>query len=186
MEKVFSYLKSVGSVPERLRKDLVRYLRKMDCPKRHFLKKSGSVCQYIYFVENGLFRRYYEKGNESVSVEFYKENQVCVCWDSFFNQRIDRDNLQAMEESEVWYLGIMEFNRMMRLYPEFKNICITLLDRCIRDRQDMWFSLWRQTAIEKFEWLYKHSPDLILRVPAKYLASYIDMTEVTFSVVKKG
>jgi CRP/FNR family transcriptional regulator, anaerobic regulatory protein len=46
------------------------------------------------------------------------------------------------------------------------------------------YSLRMQRSRERYHFLLEHHPELLLRVPAKYLASYLNITEVTMSNVK--
>ena len=41
-----------------------------------------------------------------------------------------------------------------------------------------------QTDAERYQWLMEYHPELIARVPAKYLATYLDIAEVTLTKIK--
>jgi hypothetical protein len=42
-----------------------------------------------------------------------------------------------------------------------------------------------QTARERYQFLLDRFPDLVQRVPGKYLASYLDMNEYTLSKIRR-
>ena len=53
---------------------------------------------------------------------------------------------------------------------------------------DLWkhkMILYRTTAMERYEWFLKDYPGLIDVVPHKYIASFLDMTPVTLSRLRK-
>ena len=45
--------------------------------------------------------------------------------------------------------------------------------------------LYRTTAMERYEWFLNYYPGLIDVVPHKYIASFLDMTPVTLSRLRK-
>jgi hypothetical protein len=49
----------------------------------------------------------------------------------------------------------------------------------------MLYSIRMRSAAERYDWLMNNYPELILRVPAKFIASYLDITEVTLSKIKR-
>jgi hypothetical protein len=46
------------------------------------------------------------------------------------------------------------------------------------------YALRMQQANERYKWLMDHHSELILRVPAKYIASYLGIDETTLSKIK--
>ena len=45
-------------------------------------------------------------------------------------------------------------------------------------------AMWMQSADERLNWLAGSAPELVQRVPAKYLASYLGITEGRLSTIK--
>ncbi len=77
-----------------------------------------------------------------------------------------------------------ELQYIYRHFPEFNFIGRVLTEKYYCQSEQRLFSLRMQRSQEKYDYLIAHHPDLILRVPAKYIASYLGITEVTLSRIK--
>ena len=56
---------------------LLEYGQERPLARHSFLLKAGEICKNIYFVEAGLLRCFYRKGNKEISSCFAQEGEVC-------------------------------------------------------------------------------------------------------------
>lgn len=113
-----------------------------------------------------------------------KESDVIVSVESFFDQKESYEFIQAIEESELYCIEHSQLETIYRNFPEFNFISRVLLQKYYTLSEQRLYSLRMQRSQERFDYLMEHHPELILRVPAKYIASYLGITEVTMSKIK--
>jgi hypothetical protein len=136
-------------------------------------------------LEQGLLRSYYFKGGKEISSGFTKEGDICISAESFFTQQYGQENIQAIEDSVVNYISYEDLQHIYRDFPEFNFIGRVLMEKCYLLTTQRITAMWMQNAEDRYNWLAENSPDLIQRVPAKYLASYLGITEGMVSNIKR-
>jgi len=105
--------------------------------------------------------------------------------ESFLLQKQSHESIQALEDCVLYYISYEELQRLYRDYPELNNIGRILTERCYVSAVQRITAMWMQKANDRFVWLAKQAPDLSQRVPAKYLASYMGITEGMLSNIKR-
>ena len=150
------------------------------------LLAQDQICKNIYFVSRGLVRCYYLLDATEVSSWFMKEGDVIVSVESFYTQQPSNEIMQALEECELYYISYDELQYVYKHYPEFNFIGRVLIEGYYMLSERRLFSLRMQKASERYRYLLDYHPELILRVPSKFLASYLGITEETLSRIRSG
>lgn len=77
-----------------------------------------------------------------------------------------------------------ELQHLYRHFPEFNFIGRVLLEKYYILSEQRLYSLRMQRAQERYAYLLDHHPELIRRVPSKYLPSYLSITGQYLSMLK--
>jgi CRP-like cAMP-binding protein len=152
--------------------------------RRATLLRAGEVCRNLYIVESGLLRCYYRKGGKEISSRFIQEGEICVSPESFFLRKPGQEFIEAIEDTMVSFISWEALQRLYRDFPDLNYLQRTLAEKWLIQMEQWRAGLWMQPAFERYEWFLSRFPDLAFRVPAKYLASYLGMTDVTLSIIK--
>jgi CRP-like cAMP-binding protein len=184
VEQIFLFLNNVYPLSAGLQECLASRLQYKEIRRKDFLLKAGHVCRHIYFIQAGLMRCFYNKGSAEVCSWFMKECDIIVSIESFYRQVPSYESIQALEDCCLYYISYSDLDYMYKTYPEFNYIGRELtLNYFILWAQQL-YGLRMQTSYERYHWLISNFPELVLRVPAKYIASYLSITEVTLSKIK--
>ncbi|HLY68736.1 MAG TPA: Crp/Fnr family transcriptional regulator [Puia sp.] len=184
MEELFTYLESIHPFSSPLREHLSRTLKQRELTTKKFLLKAGHVCRHIWFVKKGLLRCFYITHDAEVCSWFMKEGDVIISIESFFRQTPSYETIQALEDCELFYIDYDELQRMYREFPEFNVPGRVLTEKYYCQSEQRLYSMRMQRAPERYAYLQEHEPELLQRVASKYIASYLGLTEVTFSRIK--
>jgi len=184
MEELMTYLSGIYPLSEELKFHLASVLKVKSLLRKEYLLKAGQICTNIYFVSKGLLRCFYNRDDIQISSWFMKEGDVIISVESFFQQTPSYESIQALENCELYYITNAELQDVYQRYPEFNFIGRVLTEKYYTLSEQRLYSLRMQRSQERYEYMLKHHPEFILRVPAKYLASYLGITEVTLSKIK--
>lgn len=184
MNQMFKILRSIHPVSENLRDYLDDNLKEKKVKKREILLKEGQLCGNLYFVHQGILRGYYSKGGKEISCLFFKEGEVCVDLEGFFTQAHSGITIQAIEECVLYYISYAQLQRIYKEYVEFNIVSRILLERWNVTQFQRFKAMWMQSTYDRVEWFNTTHPELNQRVPAKYIASYLGITDVTLSAAK--
>ncbi|MGN6402601.1 MAG: Crp/Fnr family transcriptional regulator [Flavisolibacter sp.] len=186
MQQLFHLLNSIHPMSEGLVFHLSQILKCRQLDKKDYLLKAGHVCRTICFVESGLLRCFYIKADTEVCSWFMKEGDVIVSIESFFQQQESYESIQALEDTVLYYITYDELKHIYQTFPEFNFIGRVLIEKYYTLWAQQLYALRMQQAHERYNWLLRHHPELILRVHAKYIASYLGIEETTLSKIKNG
>ena len=184
VNNLIAYLNKIHPLPLELAAHLEHKLKERKVARKQFLLKAGHVCRDISFIEEGLLRCFYLKDDMEVSSWFMKEGDVIASVMSFFNQTPSYESIQAIEETTVYSIEHRELEAIYRNFPEFNYVGRVLVQKYYMLSEQRLYSLRMQRSQERYDYLLEHHAELVLRVPAKYLASYLGITEVTMSKIK--
>ncbi len=156
----------------------------MKFSKGDFILKEGEVCTNIYWVVKGLIRQFYFKNGKELTEHLAAENTICMSIESLFKEQPSHQQIQTIEPTIVFALPKDRLE-----HEAVRNTNIQMLYRKILEeslilsqiKADM---LRFESAPERYAKLVKRSPQLILRVPLVYIASYLQMTPETLSRVR--
>ena len=184
MEKLFNLLESAGPLSPELRQYLQSIIKIRQLAKNDFLLKAGHICMNICFVESGLIRCYYNKGDKEVCSWFMKEGDLVISIESFYQQKESYEFIQALENCTIACIGYSELNYIYLNFPEFNFVGRLMTEKYYQLWANQLYALRMNQAPERYQWLLNNHADLVLRVKAKYLASYLGITEVMLSKIK--
>ncbi len=165
-------------------------MKPLTIPKKGFLVKAGSINDKLFFIRQGLVRCYYiknsPKGKKKTEVSnwFLSEGDTIASMQSFLAQQPTDEYMQALEDCELEYTTFPEVLKLYEQYPEvFRHSQIVT-----QKYSSLWHNLLKgirmQNAEERYQFLLDQYPALTQRVPGRYLASYLDVTEVTLSRIR--
>ena len=152
--------------------------------KKQVITKENEVEDYLNFVIKGLVRKYYKKGRAEVNTQLATEGHIIHSQESFHSRTPSEYCVEAIETStmvsitydnlEKIYSSSHKMERLGRLVITFSMV--------IKDRSLI--NMIKLTPRERFLDFVHKNPDLLQRVPQKYLASYLNIQPETFSRFK--
>jgi CRP-like cAMP-binding protein len=157
--------------------------------KRRFEKKTiithaGEIENYINFIDNGLVRKYYKKGTEEINTQISYEGHIIHAQESFHSRIPSEYTIETVEPSE---LTSITFECLEKIYSSSEKMqqLGRLVITATMVLKDKWQSqLIKLTPRERFIRFVTKHPELMQRVPQKYLASYLNIKPETFSRFK--
>ncbi len=163
---------------------LASKLRSISFDKKTKVVDIGEIATTIYFVIQGITRRYFYRGKQEVITHLVKENGVMGSIISFLTGEPSRYVLETIEPVTALAISKADLEELFlsdKKWEKFGRMIITsfFLQIEYHNLDNIRFS-----TKERFINFMKQNPDLILRVPQKYLASYLEIQPETFSRLK--
>ena len=184
MKELLSLLNNIHPLSQELHQYLSQHLKTTTIDKKQFLLQAGQINRHIYFIKKGLLRCYYIHDQQEVCSKFLKEGDIIVSANSFFLQKESYESIQAIEDSVLWHICYDELQYIYRNFPEFNIIARVLsIKSYLLSEQRLNFIRMKQAA-GRYTSMLEHFPDLVLRVPSKYLASYLSISVETLSRIR--
>jgi CRP-like cAMP-binding protein len=186
-KEMMDFLDSIYRLPKGLRDRLEQKVQYRKLEKGEFILHAGEVCRHIYFISKGLLRCYYLTGKdneEEVSTWFMKETDACVSIDSFYDQVESYEFIHALEACVVFYISYDDLEAAYKDYIDFNVVGRILTLKYLKEWARQLRGIRKLSATERYLALEAREPELVLRVPGMYLASYLDMASETLSRIR--
>ena len=153
--------------------------------KGEVIAREGEYCAYAFLIRKGIIRTYVltNDGGEK-TIKLAREKEFTSCGASFLNGEPSTEYLQVLEDCKVIAINTRKLNalaleniRILRLVHEGVK---EAFNESIR-RVEFFTVL---TPEQRYKRLLDESPDLLQRVPQKFLASYLGVTTVSLSRIR--
>lgn len=181
METLILYLNSIHPLSPHLVDRLRNDLKTKEVDRKDYLLRAGHVCRNVYFIQQGLLRCFYHQADHEICSWFMKEGDVIISVESFFLQTKSYESIQALEDCVLSYIDYRDVQALYRDFPEFNYVGRVLTEKYYCLSEQRLYSMRMQRSQERYNFLLEHHPELVLRVPSKYIASYLGMSEETLS-----
>jgi CRP-like cAMP-binding protein len=145
--------------------------------RKQYLLEAGDVNTKISFVTNGCLRSYAvdKNGGEHV-LQFAPPGWWIVDMRSLLNHEPARLNIDAIEETELFYILKPDLDAIQIKYPKFERFGRMLAENAMATYQHRQIDNMILSAMERYANFCTLYPSLILSLPQKQVASYIGVT----------
>lgn len=186
MEKVIAFLDRIDPLEPGLALYLKDKLKTKRPDKGSILLREGDIADEISFIEKGVIRGFRTIKNDTEKTSwFMREGDVFISIRSFLTRKPATETIQTLEPCIIHRLTYAELKWAYEKYPSFHRHRAELLEKYYLLSEEREHMRQQKSKIDRFRFLLEHYPDLINRVPDKYLASFIDTTPQYFSDLKR-
>jgi len=153
--------------------------------KKSALLNAGQICRNIYFVNKGCLRIFnVDNQGEEHNVSFCPENWWAVDISSFSHQTPAFYNIDALEDTGVFYLSYSVLEELYVQIPKLEHFFRILTQNGFHLYQQRITSNLSKSAVERYEQFQKQYPKLEQRIAQKQIASYLGITPVFLSMIR--
>ena len=146
----------------------------------------GDVCRYIFWIVKGLVRQYYFKNNKELTEYMAAENTICMSIESLFREEPSHQIIHALEPTIIYGLPMKDLEMVAMKSVNIQMLYRKILEESLIISQHHADMLRFESAQDRYKRLVRESPQLILRAPLVYIASYLQMTPETLSRVRNN
>lgn len=152
--------------------------------KGDMILKEGDVCESIYYIDKGLIRQFYYKNDKELTEHIGSDGEIFMCIESLFREEPSTLQVQALEPCMLYLIPKHRLEHVA-----LHNVNIQILYRKILEESliisQVHADLLRfESAQNRYLRLCKMMPQVVLRAPLVYIASYLQMTPETLSRVR--
>lgn len=152
--------------------------------KKEIVLKAGEIENYFNFIVKGLVRKFYKKGHQEINTQISMENHLILSQESFHSRTPSEYYIEAIEPTTFVSISYDDLEKVYRQSHRMEHLgrLVVTFAMIIKDRWQM--QMVKMTPRERFLNFVTRNPELMQRVPQKYLASYLNIKPETFSRFK--
>lgn len=152
--------------------------------RRQLLVRVGEVEEYLSFVVTGLARMYFLKGKTEMITNIAKEGELISSSSSFLSGKPSYYNVETLEPCTLLSISREHLEHAYRESPKIEKLGRLVTTYFVLQKEEWELECIRLDTRERFLRFIGNNPELLMRVPQKYLASYLNMKPETFSRLK--
>jgi len=160
------------------------YLKVRHFKKKEIITRPGEVEDHMNFITKGLVRKYYLRDREEINVQISTEGHIVHCQESFHSRQPSEYTIDAIENTSMVSIAYEDLEKVYSSNQRMEHLgrLVITFTMIIKDRWHM--NMIKLTPRERFLDFVHKNPELLQRVPQKYLASYLHIQPETFSRFK--
>jgi len=184
MQQLFSQIEKVHPISTDAIMALSSICKELNVSKGKNIQEIGHTCKTIYFVKKGLVRIYYFKDAIDITESFEFENAFVARAESLFTGKPSRKAIQAIEDTCIIGIDSHKLFKLFDMHSSLERLFRKIIETSYVKTVNRIESLQFNTAEERYNALLKSAPDVLKRIPLKYVASYLGITQVSLSRIR--
>lgn len=161
--------------------------KKVNFKKGDYILKTGEIANGYLILESGLIRSFvYDYNGNDITTDFFSDYEIVIEVLSLFQRTPTQENIQALTECNCWKIEYDAFQELFHSiggFSEWGRLWMT--GRLFHFKQRS-IEMVTVSAKDRYLRLIREKPQIILQSPLKYIASYLGVTDTSFSRIRKG
>ena len=158
----------------------------MKFAKGQMILSEGEICKHVYYIERGLIRQFYFKNGKQITEHLGEDRSIFMCIESLFREEPTKLQVEALDPTWVYALPKQKLEQVALHNVNIQIRYRKILEESLITSQVHADLVRFETAQARYKRMCKLSPQVILRAPLVYIASYLQMTPETLSRVRSS
>lgn len=186
-EIITRHLQSFAGLTEEDIAESLPFWKSRKIAQGDFFNMQSMVCNDLGLVVKGIFRIFHSdpKTEAEKNLFFFSENQFVVSFRSFISQNPCWYFIEAMEDSEIIYISYRDLNGLYETnlnWGKFGRLLAETFFSYAQSRTEEFIFFSHE---ERFLRLLEEHPNIIERIPAYHISSFLGITNPSLSRIRK-
>src|SRR5688572_33176843 len=184
MDALFLYFKKFNPLTKEAEKAIAEISSIVTITKNKDLQSIGHTCRTIYFIKKGVARIYYFKDDIDITEQFFFENSIIARVESLFTGKPSSKAIQILEDAEIIAMNANQLFKLYDSFPEIERLFRKIFEAAYVETVNRIDGIQFHSAEERYKALLTEAPNVLMRVPLKYVASFLGITQVSLSRIR--
>ena len=185
LSSLFSFTDSVHPLSNEAKDFFVQHVYFSSYARKEVILQEREMCNDIYFIRKGVVRGLISEGQREITTFFSKENEIITSVSSIESRKPSSQTFQAIEEVELFSMGLDELQMLFRQFPEVNQLARKLLQHYFAEAEKIALIARLKNAESKYIFFQHHFKELASRLPLMYVASFLSVSNETISRIRK-
>ncbi|MEM1328623.1 MAG: Crp/Fnr family transcriptional regulator [Bacteroidota bacterium] len=149
-----------------------------------YILEEGKICRHLYFLQKGLLHYFVMKDGVPRTKFFTIAPYLFTSQRSFNEQIPATESIQAIELSVAWSISYDDNQKLLEL-PAWNLLSRKVTQEVQFYTEQILEDLQNETAETRYRKLLDAQPELLQRIPLKYLASYLGIAPQSLSRIRQ-
>lgn len=157
----------------------------IEMPKKTIVFDPKQYESKFYFIAKGSARVFVvdDEGNE-VSYILFLEKDYLFSFDGYLHQKPSYEYVELLEDSILYQINMEKLKNLFETDLELSNFGRVLADQFAYFTEQRFIDRLSLSATARYKKLIETHPEILQRIPLKYIASYLGITQVSLSRIR--
>lgn len=186
MNTLKAILENILPLPPDSVAQLEKKIREIHLKKGHVLMQADRLEQYLYLIKQGIVRAYAESDKGEITFWFGEEGEAVLSMASYVMDIPSYENIALLEDCTLYQIAKADLQELYKKDIHVANWGRKLAEYELIKAERRAISRELLSATERYNVLLAEHSRLIKRIPLKFIASYLGITQVSLSRIRKG
>ncbi|HUB61588.1 MAG TPA: hypothetical protein VL978_12830 [Puia sp.] len=184
LEKLHQHLHSYVPLTKTEFRQMEPFIEIREFDKRVKVIHEGEVERYLNVIAWGLARKYLPVRNKEITIQLASEGHMIHSELSFHYRIPSRSVVETIEPTVFFSISYDSLEQLYEQIPGMERLGRLMITDLFIKSDNRYFNQLRNSTRERFLEYVRNHPDMVQRVPQKYLASFLNIKPETFSRLK--
>lgn len=151
--------------------------------KNEIIQDINTSCRTVYIVQSGCARIFYYKDGNDITEHFAFENEIIVRAESLFSGKPTSKGIQAIDDTTMLAINSESLFSLYDKHHDLERLFRLIFEKeyvnTVRRIENLQFKTAKDRYMELLE-----STNYVQKIPLKYIASYLGITQVSLSRIR--
>ncbi|HEY4291130.1 MAG TPA: Crp/Fnr family transcriptional regulator [Puia sp.] len=184
LDKLHHYLSAYVPLNRQEFSQLLPYIEIREYDKKVKVIREGEIERYLNIISSGLARKYLPLKNNEITIQLATEGHIIHSELSFHNRIPSGSVVETIEPTVFFSISYDNLEQMYDQFPKIERLGRLLISELFIKKDRRYFDQLNKNTRERFLEYIRTHPQMMQRVPQKYIASFLNIKPETFSRLK--
>ena len=186
IEYLFSYLQEFSEIPFNEKNKITDRINFLHLDKDDFFVKQGSKPERLALISSGIFRVYcLTESGEEKTLAFRVKGQFVAAFSPYLTGQESWYSIQALSDGDLVSIPIKDYTALSAGHPCWDKIINKMIIKLFIEKEDRERSFLTEDAATRYLQFRLKYPEIEDLVPQFYIASYLGISPVSLSRIRK-
>lgn len=164
------------------------FYHRIEVPAGTVLIKEGEIAKKAFLIEKGCIRAWLNSSGNDITFQFFFENEAVSSSESFRRNVPSLFTIETVEPCVLHWIHKKDWQQIMDEIsgvPDIKSMTADLTFERQYHYMRQLISFIKESPEQRYLNLLNKSPHIIQRVPLQYIATYLGITPISLSRIRK-
>ncbi len=174
----FSPLDEIATV------QLSKNLKTKTIQKGDYLLKRGEVCKHLFYINEGLTKIFFDKGDKEFIMRFFSENLLFTVFESYITQKPSNYMIMALETTTVTQVSHDTMEELCKMNHCMETFFRKLISVAAVKMSKRISEMLEENATFRYKQFVKENNLILQRINLGDLANYLGITQQSLSRIR--
>jgi len=187
MEEFVNYILQFGNLNRQQTDFIMSKAKTLELHKEEYFSEAGKIPRHVGFILEGVVRFcYYNNKGQDITQYFIEENSFVSDQQRFEAQVVSSEYIQGVTDCKLLTFSKKDWDEIGNTIVGWDAITGLIMKNCLLKTIERRSPLVSEDATTRYLSFIEHFPGLVNRIPLSHIASYLGITQQSFSRIRKN